>query len=270
MKAWIFSDLHVDVGADAAPFELPDPRPEHDLVIIAGDICEHTQRGVRWIADNGLNTVPVFYVPGNHEFYRNTVDRGLEKGLEEAARHNNIHILSDAHFDLWGVRIIGATLWTDYLLFGEAQRWAAIYAAKAEMNDHKKVRIAQDGYRRWSTLDAAKAHEASRTYLSNKLAETFDGTRVVVTHHAPSIKSVPDDRWSDVLSAAYASDVEDLVDKSDLWIHGHLHPNRCDYQLGNGRVISNPRGYAYRGEDRCFDPGLVMDLGSLRAMEAAE
>ena len=40
IKAWIFSDLHLDVGHNDArlSFKLPEERPEHDFVIIAGDI----------------------------------------------------------------------------------------------------------------------------------------------------------------------------------------------------------------------------------------
>lgn len=63
-----FSDLHIDVNA-RTPWTIPDPRPEHDIVIIAGDICQGLERGVLWIAEYGFNRKPVVYVPGNHEYY---------------------------------------------------------------------------------------------------------------------------------------------------------------------------------------------------------
>lgn len=46
MKLWVFSDLHLDVNRHH-PFELRDPRPEHDVVVIAGDLCEGIDNGVR-------------------------------------------------------------------------------------------------------------------------------------------------------------------------------------------------------------------------------
>lgn len=266
MRAWIFSDCHVDVGP--APLEFAE-RPEHDLVIIAGDICEHLEKGVRWIVEQGLNDVPVIVVPGNHEFYRNSRDRGLEKGLEEAAKHRNIHILHDEILDLntvplaTPVRIIGSTLWTDYGLFGEAERWACIDAANRHMNDHKLIRVAADGYRRWSTKDAADEHTVSRAFIEAALESTPPWMRhVVVTHHAPSLESVTPDRMIDRISAAYASNLDHLVDRAGLWIHGHIHPAAPSYMIGNGRVISNPRGYVVRGQHRYWDPQLVIDLAA--------
>lgn len=263
MKAWIMSDLHVDVCPRSHPMVFKS-RPDHDLVIIAGDIREHMEKGVRWIADQGLNDKPVIYIAGNHEFYRNTVDRGLEKAREEAARHRNIHVLQDQYLDLGGVRFICATLWTDYMLFGLAHHWQAYNAAADIMNDHRLIRVARDGFRRWRTKDAAAAHAVSREFIEWTLAEPFDGPRVVVTHHAPSFKSVQDEYKKNILAAAYASNLEHLVDRADLWIHGHIHPASADYRIGNGRVISNPRGYAYEGQDRMFDPRYTVDLAELR------
>jgi hypothetical protein len=46
MRAWIFSDLHFDANR-AYPFRLPDPRPTHVVVIIAGDLREGLATSVR-------------------------------------------------------------------------------------------------------------------------------------------------------------------------------------------------------------------------------
>jgi len=48
MKLWILSDLHIDANR-RYPLALPDPRPEHDAVIVAGDICRGVADGVRFI-----------------------------------------------------------------------------------------------------------------------------------------------------------------------------------------------------------------------------
>ena len=45
-----------------------------------------------------------------------------------------------------------------------------------------------------------------------------------------------------------------------LWVHGHTH-NSFDYQVGNCRVVCNPRVYvAWTGkaENRAFDAGFAL------------
>lgn len=260
VKLWIMSDLHIDVLPDKYGFRLPDPRPKHDVVVIAGDIRENAVKSVKYIANACLNDKPVIFVRGNHESYGRAIDTDLVKAKEEAARHANIHVLENETVEIGDTKFIGATLWTDYLLYGEAFRWACVHTANSTMNDHRKIRVAADGYRKFSTKHAAKAHEESRQYIAAVLSEERKGPRVVVTHHAPSIKSVDHDRFGgDLLNAAYASNLEQLVDKADLWVHGHMH-HRSDYRVGNGRVVCNPRGYAYRMEQTAFDPSLVIDV----------
>lgn len=269
MKAWKMSDLHIDVGP--APLDLVD-RPEHDLVIIAGDICEHLEKGIAWIVEQRLNEKPVVVVPGNHEFYRNHRDKGLQKGKAAAAAAGNIHVLQDEVLEVGSLRIIGATLWTDYRLFGEAHRGIVMDACERFMNDHRSIRLANKNYRKWLARDAAAEHAVSRAFIERELAATPPWQRaVVVTHHAPSIKSLPEDRRKHtVRGPAYASDLEAIACRADFWLHGHIHPGMPRYQLGNCWVISNPRGYAIEDEDYGFDPQLVIDLDPVPVREVRE
>ena len=48
------------------------------------------------------------------------------------------------------------------------------------------------------------------------------------------------------MSAAFASDLDRLMGKAALWIHGHTHDS-FDYVLNGTRVVCNPRGYCKRG-----------------------
>ena len=80
MKLWILSDLHVDVNR-RCPLALPSPWPEHDAVVIAGDICHGIEEGIWFIAEEQLDAKPVIFVAGNHEFY------GLDRHAELAASY---------------------------------------------------------------------------------------------------------------------------------------------------------------------------------------
>lgn len=102
-------------------------------MVLASDIDRGT-RGVVW-ARMAFSDVPVLYVAGNHEYYDERIGR-LHRKLREAATGSNVRILENETFELNGYRFFGATLWTDFNLFGD--RLAAMAAAGAEekgMND---------------------------------------------------------------------------------------------------------------------------------------
>ena len=62
MKIHILCDLHIEFG-DFVP-----PVVGADVVVLAGDV--HVKnRGLQWIFDQKFE-IPVLYVLGNHEFYR--------------------------------------------------------------------------------------------------------------------------------------------------------------------------------------------------------
>jgi predicted phosphodiesterase len=255
MRAWIFSDLHLDVN-EREPFALPDPRPAHDVVIIAGDICEGIANGVRWIVARGLNAKPVIYVPGNHEHYSHDFMAGLVEGRAVAADYRNIHMLDRAAVTIDGVKFAGATLWTDYRLYGEAWATTCMLRAERVMNDHRFI---SNGESLWAPAHAIAEHELSRQWLGASLDERSAGPTVVVTHHAPSIKSIDDRYRDDFLTAAFASDCEQLAMRANFWVHGHTHIG-CDYRIGDCRVMNNPRGYALHGEGQGFDKTLIVDV----------
>lgn len=83
----------------------------------------------------------------------------------------------------------------------------------------------------------------------------------MVTHHAPSAKSLATQFAAEPLDAAFASHMDDLVQRADLWIHGHTHVP-VDYKATDrsGRVVSNPRGYVGVESVDGFDPTLVVEI----------
>ncbi len=258
MRIWLLSDLHIDVAHNEYPFRTPDPRPEHDVVVIAGDLRENMVKSVRWIANSNFKK-PVIYVAGNHEFYGRMIDTEIRKAKEEASKHSNIHVLENDTITIDGVRFIGCTLWTDFrLMRSDNQRWAMDWAEQA-MNDYRRTRVAARQYSRMRARDTLAMHEASVEYLRVQLTEIpFAGPKVVVTHHAPSIRSLDPGFHGDLLNAAYASHLDDLVDRATLWCHGHTHHN-VDYKRGDGRVVTNQRGYN-DGQDNNFDPSFVVEV----------
>jgi len=245
----VLSDLHLEFGPFAPPATVAD------AVVLAGDV-DLGVRGVAWAARQFAGR-PVIYVAGNHEYYGHATT--LVDKLRARGRELGVHVLADESAVAAGVRFLGATLWTDFRLFGAAAAPALADLAGREMVDYRKVRVAP-AYRRLRPSDTAAWHARSRRWLERALREPFDGPTVVVTHHAPSRRSLRPEFAADELSAAYASDLEEMVGASGaaLWVHGHTH--RClDYPIGGTRVVSNQRGYVDEPVPG-FDPGLVVTV----------
>ena len=247
MKLHILNDLHIEFE-DFAP-----PVTDADVVILAGDIGVGLE-GLRW-AEERFPDRPVIYVPGNHEFYHHDLSL-VEELKAQASEH--IHVLNDNQVDIDGVRFLGSTLWTDFALFGEADKFFAMQQARQQMTDFS---IIQNNGQRFTPEDAIQFHTASRGWLAAMLAEPFAGKTVVVTHHAPSSQSVHPRYANDLLTPVFASNLENLMDgdRAALWVHGHMHES-YDYEIYGTRVVCNPRGYAPNALNPDFRPNLVMEV----------
>ena len=254
MKLNVLSDVHLSQGA------LPQPPTDADIVILAGDISRPGE-AIAWARDFAK---PVLYVPGNHEFYGGSIDGTLAE-LSRLSAGTPVRVLDDDEIVLDGVRFLGATLWTDFLLSGAAQRSAAMQAAQAHMRDFHRILARDSPPAPFTPEDAATLHAGHVAWLEDRLAQPYAGPTVVITHHAPSPRSVHPRFAGSLLNGCFVSDVERLVDarRVALWIHGHTHDS-FDYRLNGTRVVCNPRGYARDGvnENRCFDPGLIVEVDS--------
>src|SRR5262249_16343975 len=115
--------------------------------------------------------------------------------------------------------------------------------------------------RRLTPVDTYRIHSLSMQFLVTELSQKFDGLTIVMTHHAPSLQSVPPDLQSDPLTPCYASALDHLIENSqpDPWVHGHIHSSN-DYYIGKTRVVCNPRGYHPAHLNPAFDPSFTIEL----------
>jgi Icc-related predicted phosphoesterase len=251
MNIHVVSDLHNE-------FEVFEPEVSGaDVVVLAGDIDVGT-RGIEWAARTFK--VPVVYVAGNHEFYRDVWHKLPPRLAAAAAATAQVRLLDDSATVINGVRFIGSTLWTDFELFGQERLERAMDASLDIMVDYRVIKVEDEsGVRRLGPRDTIERHHVSRAALERLLAEPFNGATVVVTHHLPHWGSVHE-RWRSVLSsAAFASDLDELIKRYQpaLWIHGHTHDS-ADYRVGATRVVCNPRGYVRDGVRE--NPDFIADL----------
>lgn len=275
LKILVLSDLHLEF----APFQ-PDPAAVDaaDVVVLAGDICNGA-KAIAW-ARQAFAGKPVVYVAGNHEFYRFHWTKLLDELRGQAALHG-VHFLENDAVTIEGIRFLGATLWTDFELFGPDNRAMAMRESAKRMNDFHLIKarplpvertiVRPDGSPwKLSPAHTLKRHRETLDWLRAELARGEPDKTVVVTHHLPSARSVAPRYAQDMLSAIYASNVApDILLGAALWIHGHAHTS-FDYRIEGPersvRVLCNPRGYwlgrlapgSFENPD--FDPGLMVEI----------
>lgn len=271
MRLLILSDLHREVwyrsqaqyegGMDPGP-KIDPTISQPDVVILAGDI-DVGARAVGW-ADKTFVGLPVLYVHGNHEGYGQNLDEVQKDIAEACAATSHVHYLDRREKVIDDVRFLGVTLWTDFKLYGKDTSVLAMYDAGQYLNDYKRIRLAKKAYRKLRPADTEGWHFEHRHWLQERLAEPFEGKTVVVTHMAPSERSIAEQYKGDPLSPAFASNLDHLVEQANLWVHGHVHSS-FDYRIGRGRIVCNPLGYPgsyqhMRPENPDFNPNLIVEI----------
>ena len=159
------------------------------------------------------------------------------------------------------MHFIGATLWTDFLLDGLAQEPGAHRAALG-VSDYDGWIQHEQGTERFTSHESVRRHVEERTFIEDELADADrDGaTSMVITHHAPTPRSIAPRFQGSASNPAFASNLERLITRYQpaLGIHGHMH-NGVDVTLGRTRVLANPAGYNAAENPHC-NPALCIEL----------
>ncbi len=261
-KILMMSDVHIEFG------DLSVSKVKADVAVLAGDIHVGLA-AVTWADDLAKRLrMPVVLIAGNHEHYGTQKSCGTLPEMVDkfrgaaASTSGRVVFLERETAVVASVRFVGCTLWTDFELYGNPAEAMAHVAA--QMNDFRLI-----AYRPgilFSPIDARREFMLARRFLETELAMPFDGVTVVVTHHLPSLRSVPQRFKTDLMSAAYASCLDSLVERcgAELWVHGHTHDS-ADYAIGGTRVLCNPRGYSGYELNADFNPRLVVRAGKRKA-----
>jgi len=268
MKIWAISDIHLTI-AQARGMHMPFGIPEADICVVAGDVTDGMEDSLKWVGGCIRSHMPVVFVPGNHEYFGYDVPDARRRAASLSA-DLGVVLLDDGAADIGGVRFVGGTLWTDFMLFEGAGEGAlftqreCMGAAKSTLGDYDEIWATEASdrviARTFSPRDAVGLHRATLSYLDRELALHEEGPLVVVTHHAPSPLSIAEKFSTLPTSAAFASDLNQFIEayQVDAWLHGHVHDS-FDYQIGRTRVVCNPRGYEAH-QNPVFDPRKVIEL----------
>ena len=254
MRVALASDIHLEFGA----IELENTQSA-DVLILAGDICQAVDvnnettmgRTCRTFFRQVSDRFPrVIYIMGNHEHYQGDYARSRERieAMLADLGCDNVHLLEKDTMVIDDVTFVGGTLWTDFNREDSLCMW---HASKS-MNDYQVCRnsgrgISGGGYAsRLQPEDTLADHKTMLDYIRIITEGQTDRKFVVAVHHAPSSASVAECYKSDLLMNGnfYTDLSEFIMDRPQirLWVHGHMH-NNSDYEIGETRVVCNPRGY---------------------------
>lgn len=269
LRIQLLSDLHLERNLDFRP----EPAPDADLLVLAGDIGSYQNKSRLTETDEpdfGLRRfagwpVPVVYVPGNHEYDGLDFDETHER-LRETCARLGLRWLEREVWEHRGVRFVGTTLWSDFEALvprgptaSLGEQLEAREKAFRAANHYLRYAAAQRHGEVWLAEQVRELALECQQWLRQALGQPFDGSTVVITHFAPSLRSADPRYGMTPGTAGFCNHLDDLLPLADLWLHGHLH---CpiDYRVGRCRVLANPLGYAGKGEQEQFQPRMTLDV----------
>lgn len=260
------SDLHLEFSQGMMDLsELPTDK--ETVLVLAGDIgIAHRPSTYKYfIEDYAYRFKHVIVILGNHEHYHGKFPVSHTKIWNELVEFDNVSVLEKECEVIDGVAFVCATLWTDMYKHNPI----CMYEATLGMNDYGCIRTgpnAEPWKRKLKPQDTIADHLNAKHYIFEEIKKQKEqGNKVVVvTHHAPCELSVDPQYKSDILTGCYYSDLSnEILDTTpELWIHGHTHVS-FDYELGDTRVICNPRGYMGLSENDLnheFNPELLVEV----------
>jgi predicted phosphohydrolase len=262
----LWSDLHDEFWQS-----LPETTRSgaFDAILLAGDISTRGRHVDCALLIWDRYRVPVIMVRGNHEFYRSEISELIAEEGRRVAEMNaagaDIRILDGAATEVAGVRVIGATLWTDLDLYpGEHRRIRDVL--ERGMKDFQMIR--SNPVRQFAVADWLEMHWRDRDAIFALLDAPFDGETLVMTHHAPVRELVHPARMigsieRQLITAGFASDLWWEIRNRNVhsWVSGHTHDNAdkvLQGKYGPVRFVANARGYPKEGVE--FDPDLVIEV----------
>jgi len=251
MKIQIVSDLHLEWGTSDRVFCTKDICG--DMLVFAGDSHGNAEKLYNYVKFFAKE-VPCILVLGNHEYYGTDLKKGLDKYKKWLHKpEENIFLLENETIVFNHIAISGATLWTDF---------EPLLCRPHDLEDRiADFSLIKKGKEVLTIPDVKSLFVESVKAFTRNMNLHADKKHVVVTHHAPSHKSVFREFIGSFLNPAFVSNLEWFIAKQNpvLWIHGHVHSSH-DYTIGNTRVVCNPFGYFMNEENPDFKKDFVIEI----------
>jgi len=269
----IISDFHTEFwsrNGDLSAF--PDlvsryiphqPKDKETVLVCAGDMGTFRRYETTYQLLFAL-LVPrfrqVIVIPGNHSYYNS---KGIW-GHEEKFWHNhylpeNIAYADNEVVTVGDMVFLCSCLWTD-LHHSDPRTMAK---AACLMNDFRLIYVETDDsvHRSLTPEMTVERYLQSIAFIRGALDKHRDKKCFVVTHHAPSPRSISLQYQGDSLNPAFFSDLTNVILEYQpvAWAHGHMHDSQR-YKIGLTEIICNPLGYYPSDVNPSFDAELTLEI----------
>jgi len=244
MRIQVLSDIHAEFHADRGTQFIDEYlQPAGvDVLAIAGDmgVGSSLEWSLRRICKRYAKSV-VLYVPGNHDFYRNSIDRVLTTLEQLDDSVDNFYLMNNRFLMVNDIPFVGSTLWFP----------------KKKNYKHYSIQLSDFMLIEDFTPRVFDECRESMQFLNWHVSSKA----VVITHHLPTHKSVSDKYQGDKLNMFFVCDMEKFIKKRKprMWIHGHTHDS-FNYLLGDTHVVCNPLGYVGRQLNEEFLANMMIDI----------
>ena len=191
----------------------------------------------------------MFYVLGNHEPYRTTLESAVRKlrTFEEEAKFEygaRFKFLFRDRYDIdQNITVLGCTLWSAI----QPQQATEVYARLTDFNKER-------GIQGWSLEEYSDEHFTDLKWLNTQVRSIQDREPhrqiVIATHHCPTTDPRATDpaHQGSSVGSAFVSDLSEencwISPAVKLWVFGHTHYS-CNFrdEATEKLVVSNQRGY---------------------------
>lgn len=246
MKIFITSDWHCEFGL-SIPYLIDNYTPdqsEYDVMVMAGDfsIAGYIKQDLRELCT--YIEKPIIFVPGNHEYYSNgkySIEE-INHWIDEIEwEFENLHTLNRDYVCIDDICFGGCVGWMDG-------------SFSMDMPEENKENIEFSISDFTQTTDMTYSRCVEMGERDKEFLRDCYIADVVVTHNAPSMKSLAPQFIGSRNNPFFVNDWSDVIEEVNpkLWIHGHTH-NSFDYKEYNTRVICNPIGYITGREKTGYD-----------------
>jgi len=128
------------------------------------------------------------------------------------------------------------------------------------MNDFRYCVL--DG-QRFCANDVNHLHRRSVDWLRAALEASSAKTRIIVTHHCPTVRGAFNSYPGGVLNSAFQVDLDSFIEDSgvDYWIYGHTHfAGGSGSKIGGTTLLCNQLGYVFQNEHIDFDGKACLEV----------
>jgi predicted phosphodiesterase len=243
----LVSDIHLElyVNKTVDLDYLDNLKDKVDILILAGDVGNPYKKEYEDLIIRCSKLFKhVIIVSGNHEYYDKRYNMyEIDNKIKQITQDfENVHFLQRNTIIINNIRFIGCTLWSLPKPNGQT------------LNDMTHIKY-------MSLATYKTLFMTDLKFLETELNNNNNNMRnIVITHHLPSYQLISKQYENHPSNSFFASDLEYLMQKTDMWLCGHTHTSVVK-QINGCMCYINAKGYPFENKlDTLFDENLIIKL----------